>query len=273
MQLLKKWIFGLLLLPQFMISSEEKSFAIVIPSYNNSKWYEQNLDSVFFQKYQNYRVIYIADGPTDGTGELVEKYIEMNYPEKQFTLIKNEFKKGPLACLYQGISSCKKEEIVIDLDGNDWLAHDYVLLHLNAIYADPDVWMTYGQFTFYPEYREGFASQIPKDVMDNNSFRSWIGVSTFPRTFYAALFQAIPKEDLIYEGNFIAKAFDLAYSIPMMEMAAKHIRFVPSILYIYNATWPRNDHKASNEWEEKMDRFVRSKNGYNPLTQLFQPEH
>jgi glycosyltransferase involved in cell wall biosynthesis len=54
----------------------EKNIVIVTASYNNKDWYKQNLDSVFVQKYQNYRLIYIDDCPPDGTYELVKEYVE-----------------------------------------------------------------------------------------------------------------------------------------------------------------------------------------------------
>ena len=36
----------------------EKPFVIVVPSYNNEKYCEQNLLSILGQEYQNFRVIY-----------------------------------------------------------------------------------------------------------------------------------------------------------------------------------------------------------------------
>ena len=48
------------------IGAEEKPMVVVIPSYNNIKWYKKNLDSVLNQKYQNFRVILIDDVLTSG---------------------------------------------------------------------------------------------------------------------------------------------------------------------------------------------------------------
>ena len=45
----------------------ERSIVVIIPSYNNVRWVEKNLMSVFEQKYENFRVIYIDDCSTDGT--------------------------------------------------------------------------------------------------------------------------------------------------------------------------------------------------------------
>ena len=49
--------------PLFAVT-EHKPFVIVVPSYNNSSWVEKNLRSIFEQKYDNYRVVYINDAST-----------------------------------------------------------------------------------------------------------------------------------------------------------------------------------------------------------------
>ena len=55
---------------------KEHPLVVIIPSYNNAQWYKKNLDSVFNQRYSNYRIIYLDDASTDQTGYLVEKYIQ-----------------------------------------------------------------------------------------------------------------------------------------------------------------------------------------------------
>lgn len=247
---------------------DEKPFVIIIPSHNNMDWYKDNLDSVFNQKYSNYRVIYIADAPTDGTDQLVEEYIEQNQQQNRVTFLKNPEQRGVLACMCEAVFSCRKEEIIVDLEGCDWLAHDDVLSYLNSIYADPDVWMTYGQFMYYPSYTKGFAAPIPQDVIDSNGFRNLSGCVTHVRTFYAALFQEIEKEDLLNDGRFFPEAGDLAYLIPMLEMSGSHVRFIPDVLYFFNYTFPASSHRAGSALEAEMDKKIRSKNKYFPLPEL-----
>jgi glycosyltransferase involved in cell wall biosynthesis len=260
-----KKILPLLLLCGSLLA-EEKPFVVVIPSYNNKDWYDQNLSSVFSQRYENYRVIYVTDGCTDDTARLVEQYVEDMGEQHRFLLIENSQHNGPLACLAQGVYLCDKNEIVVDLDGNDWLSHDEVLEDLNNIYSNPDIWMTYGQFISYPYFVKGFAAPIPEDVIQENKFRSFGGAVTHLKTFYAGLFHQINKEDLLFEGKFIRRACDLAYITPLLELSGRHTKFISDVLYVYNKTSPLNDHKSSDEWEEEMDRFVRSKEKYSPLS-------
>ena len=53
-----------------------KKFVIVVPGYNYSKWYDKCLLSVINQKYDNYRVIFTDDCSSDGSGDLVKKFLE-----------------------------------------------------------------------------------------------------------------------------------------------------------------------------------------------------
>ncbi|MGN0343231.1 MAG: glycosyltransferase family 2 protein [Roseburia sp.] len=48
--------------------------SIIIPAYNVEKYVEQCLDSLFDQTFQDFEIIVINDGSTDGTGQVLESY-------------------------------------------------------------------------------------------------------------------------------------------------------------------------------------------------------
>ena len=129
---LKKIIFYLIFLSH-NLNANEKQFVVIIPSYNNKKWYKQNLDSVLHQKYNNFRAIYIDDNSPDGTGNLVEQYLKQKDSKKIFTLIKNTERKKAFANLYYAIHSCNPNEIVVTVDGDDFLKDQNVLKYLNEV--------------------------------------------------------------------------------------------------------------------------------------------
>lgn len=250
----------------FAALAHTAQFAIVVPSYNNSDCYKKNLDSIFTQTCENFRVIYIDDASTDGTADLVHQYVNERGLQNRVTLIRNEKNLGTLANLYQAIWQCSPKEIIVDLDGDDWLAHRNVLAKLNEVYSDRNVWLTYGQFVYYPSYKQGFGVEIPQTIIEQNAFRSYTRGTTALRTFYAGLFQQIKKEDLIFNGEFFRVASDLAMMLPMLEMAGSHIRFIPEISYIYNFNTPINDHKIHFELQAEADRFLRAKDRYTPIS-------
>lgn len=247
----------------------EKPFVIITASYKNKDWYKRNLDSVFNQEYTNYRIIYVDDNSPDSTGDLVEAHTKQQQQEHKMTLIKNTERVGALANIYKAAQLCRKDEIIVLLDGDDWLAHEYVLAHLNEVYQDPHVWITYGQFLWFPFSLEGFSHNTPSDVILNNSFRSAAWSATHLRTFYAALFQKIKKEDLMYGDRFYPMTWDLAIMYPMMEMAGFHSKFIPEILYVYNSENSINDHKVDIGLQGNCGRDILNRPTYNNLSSLF----
>lgn len=216
----------------------EHPIVVVIPSYNNSQWYGANLRSVLCQNYNNFRVIYVDDCSTDNTYELVKEFIKSKNVEHKVTLIHNNVRKGALANIYASIHSCKNHELIVLVDGDDWLYNANALAKVNCVYADPNIWMTYGQWQAYPDNRVGDCKEIPFLVKDNNVYREWDWATSHLRTFYAGLFHLIKIEDLYYHDDFFPMSADLAVMYPLFEMAAERAQFISKILYIYNDANP-----------------------------------
>ena len=238
---------------------------VVIPSYNNAACYEQNLNSVLTQKYTNFRVIYIDDASTDGTGTLVKRYLNENDTKHRVTFIQNRKRVGACANKYKGAWLCNPKEIFVDLDGDDWLSNENVLAHLNRVYSDPDVWVTYGQFIYFPCETPGWAAQVPDEIIARNEFREYSWVTTALRTFYAGLFQKIKKEDLLINGEFFPMAGDLAFMLPIVEMSGWHSRFIPEVLYVYNVTTMMNDIVKDRDYQLRLGWVIRERKRYLPI--------
>ncbi len=243
--------------------SKDKKFVIVIPSYNNEKWVENNLRSAIQQNYKNYRIIYIDDCSSDNTFINARKIIDKYNGNIKTILVKNINRLGALENLYNAIHSCADDEIILTLDGDDWLSHENVLNYLNDVYKNGNVWLTYGQYQNYPNGARGISQQIPDKVIQSNGFRSFAWCSSHLRTFYAWLFKKINKNDLLYKGKFLSMTWDLIIMFPMLEMAGQHSAFVSEILYIYNLDNPINDHKVNRDLQRQLDGWARAKQKYN----------
>lgn len=243
----------------------ERQFIIVTASYNNNEWYLYNLNSIFNQNYNNYRVIYIDDCSTDGTAELVEEYINQRNLHHKITLIKNTQHRGALANHYHAIHSCPDNAIIAIVDGDDFIANSEALKYLNSVYADPNVWLTYGQFIEYPNSAPGFCCPMPERVVANNAFREYHHTPSHMRTYYAGLFKQIRKEDLMYQDDFFQMDADISTMFPMIEMARDHFRFIPEVLYIYNGANELNDHKKSKTLQRELDLNIRDRQRYEKV--------
>lgn len=243
----------------------EKAFVVIIPSYNNQNWYKRNLDSVFNQEYQNYRIIYVDDCSPDNTGKLAQEYARIKGKENKIIVMINEERTGATSNIYKAAHLCLPEEIIVSLDGDDWLAHPFVLNHLNAIYQDPNVWLTYGQFQWWPKRVPGFCHCVPPHILEEGRIREYGWVTTALRTYYAGLYQKIKREDLMYDDKFVSMAGDLAIMFPMVEMCGAKCRFTNEIMYIYNTESNINDHKINGNQQVNLGNVVRDRPRYSKI--------
>ena len=245
----------------------EKKFVIVIPSYNNQKWYIRNLESVLTQNYDKFRVIYTDDCSGDETGNLVETYLIDNDPDKKIHLIKNEVRCGALRNLYTMICSCDDDEIIVTLDGDDWFPDNDVLTRLNKIYSSDEIWLTYGSFEISSSGAPGWASPMPDYIVESNTFRDFQHLPTHLRTFYTWLFKKIKLEDLLYLGEFYPMTWDMVMMFPMIEMAGERHQFIPDIMYVYNDRNSISDHYVSRQLQAHLAQIIKKKTRYKRLAE------
>jgi len=240
-------------------------FVIVISSYNNRRYYERNLSSALNQAYANFRILYTDDCSPDGTAQLAADWLAENDPENRVVLKRNDQRAGALQNIFAMINTCEDDEIIVTLDGDDWLAHSRVLEKLDQVYRAGEVWVTYGQYRTFPEGRNGICRQIPAPVIRDNKFRRSPWCSSHLRSFYTWIFKQIRQEDLMKDGKFYWMTWDMAIMMPIFEMAGVHQQFIPDILYIYNKETPLNDHKVDRPLQASLRDEIRAKPVYSRL--------
>lgn len=259
----KKLLFILSSLYVLSIYSIDKHFVIVVPSYNNEKWCIENLHSIFSQEYQNFDVIYINDASTDNTGTLVQEYIKENNLKHRCMYIENKTNQKALYNIYKAIHSCDDTDIVIIVDGDDWLAHNEVLSYLNTVYQNDEIWITYGEF------KQASGRNKPSQAPFNPTqqyIRKDLPNATHLKTFYAGLFKLIASQDLIYKNQFFPITYDIAIMLPMLEMAGEtHFKCISEVLYVYNDKNPLNDNIQSLTLQFFYSFFMRNFEAYKPL--------
>jgi glycosyltransferase involved in cell wall biosynthesis len=211
-------------------------------------------------------VIYTDDCSPDETGRLVEEYLADNDPDKKVHLIKNTTRRGGLHNLYLMIHGCEDDAIIVTLDGDDWFPDKDVLKRLNAVYSSGEIWMTYGQFEWASGVR-GWAAPYSEDVIQNNAFRGVPGIPTHLRTFYAWLFKKIKLNDLLYMGKFYPMAGDVAFMIPIIEMAGERHQFIADIMYVYNEGTTINEHRRSRQLQIHVGQIIIAKERYKRLVE------
>ena len=287
---MKKYILALALSMMGMIhpAANPVEFVVLITSYNNEDYVERNLDLIFCQKSTlPFQTIYVNDGSTDRTAELVDAYAEKHaLDESQLLIINNEVNLGSGGGnIYITVHNhIEDHKVVVCVDGDDYLSFPGVLERLEKEYADPDVWMTYGRFVVYPEGEFwSVCAGYDEEVIRNRRFREDYNVPSHLKTFRAKLYKQIHKEDLLDEdGSFYNKAWDMAMLFPMLEMCApwdpnkpNHSRYIEdTVMYIYNFANPIGDFRNSGGRQEqiRLDLLIRDKEPYAPLDNLFDKE-
>lgn len=258
----------------FHVRHDDVELVVVIPSYNNEPYVEENLKSLFKQEYPKWQMIYINDASTDRTGAEAERLVYKYNMQKKCLVIHNKENKGAMANLYHAIHAVNPRKVIVQLDGDDMLKDKNVLSRVAKTYRNKDVWITYGNYEAYPKDAPGWHNDschaFPREVMQNASFRDYTWVAYPLRTFYAKLFHNIKESDLKYQGQFFQVVSDTGMMHPMLEMAANgHIHFENKVLYIYRVNTGNNDFYVRKPLMDEVSSYIKSLPKYQALKQLF----
>jgi cellulose synthase/poly-beta-1,6-N-acetylglucosamine synthase-like glycosyltransferase len=119
------------------MSTSFPKVSIVVPTYNAEKTIGALLDSLLALDYEDFEVIVVNDGSTDGTKAIVETY--------PVTLI-NQPNRGASAARDVGLRRASKE-IVAYVDSDVTVTRDW-LVNLVKPFEDPQIAATTGQTIF-----------------------------------------------------------------------------------------------------------------------------
>ena len=95
-------------------------YSIIIPCYNISAFVNRAIDSALGQTRQDYEVILIDDGSTDGTADIIRTYSQNHSQRVRCVYQEN---KGPAAARNAGIRAASGEYMLF-LDADDQLIPD-----------------------------------------------------------------------------------------------------------------------------------------------------
>ena len=112
------------------------------------------------------RIIFVDNGSSDKTLEKAQRLAEGKGKEIEF--VRNESKRGKLEILYEVIGKCDPHEIIALIEGKDWLSHENVFDHLNCVYANPNIWMTYSRAISHPQYKKVSGKKLSEKSFREN---------------------------------------------------------------------------------------------------------
>lgn len=197
-----------------------KSFVFILPVTDEHAISNRTLSSIFSQTYENYRIILI-DGTFDKENlNSVYKLAHQHNKDYLLSVLRDEPNS-----FYHAIHSCRDDEIIVQMNTDDWLAHESVLERINQVYSNENVWLAYSQYLEYPSLKKGRARSSIKRALKKPTASQMPWVSSSFKTYYAGLFKQIKAEDALLD----------AFMVPLVEMSEMHIRFIDDVLYVHSS--------------------------------------
>ena len=166
--------------------------SVIIPTFNDSDFIEQAIDSIFKQTYQNIEIIVIDDGSIYKDAQIIVS----NYPNIKYLY---QEKKGVSSARNTGLK-LSVGDLIQFLDADDWLDNNSIFekvkllsidLNINCVYSD--IYITNINGKIIRTYYSNFKRPLPDgDIYSNLLFRNFIPI-------HAILWR---KSDLISLGGF-----------------------------------------------------------------------
>lgn len=243
-------------------------FKIVIPSFNSINYLPKTLHSIEIQSFKKFDVCVIDDGSTlPQQRTIIDDFCSRNGWRKIF----HDKNYGALQGLVEAVNSfeCVDDDVIVVIDGDDWLAHENVLDYLYQVYSENDIYMTWGQCEVYPFSKTPmkYAQPIPDMVIEQKLYRDIPFPFWHPATFKYILWRHIKDEDLRdVDGHYFRLMKDKATLFPMLEMCGRKKMYIDKTLYIYNIENPLNDYANTPPEEiKRVDTLLQIKPRYDVL--------
>jgi glycosyltransferase involved in cell wall biosynthesis len=235
---------------------------IVTTLYNAENYVERCLGSLMSQKFIDFKCYITDDLSTDKSVDIVKKTI---LGDDRFILIENKekmYQPGNYDQVIRHNKTIEDNDIIVEVDGDDWLPNSEVFNRIYSMYENPDVWIANGSFAYH-DGRPGFS----KEQTNIDSLRTSVMTASHIRTWRAFLWRKIKVEDLKdSDGIYWKISGDLSFMFPMLEMSGSgHYRFMKEINYIYNEGNPINDHKVDIKSVINVAQKIRNKEKYQKL--------
>jgi glycosyltransferase involved in cell wall biosynthesis len=247
------------------IEYDKLPIKIIVPFYNASKFIERCVSSVITQKYDNFKTIFIDDASTD------DSWDKLPHNDQKAICVKNQVNVTALPNIHKVIMEyCQPHDIVVLLDGDDWLPNNKVLQYINEFYCKNDCWIMYGQAS-WTDGRRGIA-QPYKSKEEFSLMRKLPFYVSHIRTFRAGVYHAIEKQDPNFScmkdknEEFYRCTYDVAIMYPIMEISGyEKTKYNDKSLYIYNRDNPISDDKVRQQLQWEIHQEVLKKPAFKQI--------
>jgi glycosyltransferase involved in cell wall biosynthesis len=226
-------------------------FKIVITGRDCFQFVPRSLDSVAAQIDEAFDVCVIDDASTDLRQA---DFMQAFCGKLGWNFIRNETHQGALYNHVAAVNvmSPAPEDVILSVDADDRLSHPQALTTVRAYYDRYQPMLTYGSYLPDPEdWRVMPAKHLPDDTILANAYRAFSARDddddpiwfNHLRTLKHDLFARLdPTVDFMHpDGSWFKTCYDLAITIPALEMASGRHLMLPDVLYLYTRNNPLSD--------------------------------
>lgn len=223
---------------------------IVSTFWNAERFVPKCIESLKNQYYTNFVAYFIDDMSTDNSFDVAKKTIG---DDERFILIKNEEKKYKTKNFIDVIrdnDNIAWDDVIIEIDGDDRLADNFVLGRINKVFSDENIWLCGTRWKDVNNRLGNYSKPIPEKAR----LSTWN--FSHMRSYRTFLFRLIKDDHLKYNGEYFKAACDLGFGIPLLEMSgSEHFFYINEPLYVYS--W--HDHQSYSSNNSFNDGKLQSK--------------
>jgi glycosyltransferase involved in cell wall biosynthesis/uncharacterized HAD superfamily protein len=223
---------------QHKATSDAMDPTVIVSAHHARRWADRTIVTLASQSRTAWRAIFIDDASQDGTADVVESVARELGIADRVTLIRHEERRHKTRNVVDAVREhVGDDEIVVMLDGDDWLASDRALEILAREYeAGWDV--VWGNWVGSDGTR-GTSWHLNPFLPVRR--QPWVTSHLF--SFRARLLKDVPDETFKDdEGNWFRAACDQAIALPVLERAVRR-KHVEEVLYVYNRANPNSHDK------------------------------
>lgn len=239
----------------------QKLVSIITPCYNGEKYVHRFLDSILAQTYRTIELIFINDGSTDRSGDVVKGYIPVFRKKGMSLVYREQGNAGQAAALNEGLKLFTGEYLAW-MDADDYLDitsiekrvvflenhPQYGFVRTNAYYVDAETLKPIKRVAVLPRR---FNSRLFKGLIEGSQFV--LNGCYMVRT---GVFEDV-NPDRIIESSWIGQNFQM-----LLPLAYKYsCGFIDEPLFYYVNT-PGSHSRVKRNYEEAL---VRCKELYRLL--------
>lgn len=229
--------------------NDEKRIVIISPFWNAKDYISKCIMSVAQQDYNNYFHVLLDDASDDDGADIAYSTIQ-SLPESirdNFVVMKNDENVGCIANQLMLMEKVADDDIVILLDGDDWLINNNTIFTYYNELHHQGYDFTYGSTWSLADNIPLVGQTYPKDVIKNKSYRdhafTWGIPYTHLRTFKGSLCKDL-NHDVFKDNsnNYMKAGADNPLFYEMIEKSNNPLA-VKEIVHVYNDKNPLNDYK------------------------------